>query len=364
MNHVHMRLFSTKILYTEGMPAQLVSSLVWNGQRGVQIFFCISGFLIASTSIRRWGSLAELSARDFYWLRVARIVPLFAALLGILSMLHLAGVQYFVVSEKTGGLGEALLAALTFRVNVLEANLGWLPPSWDILWSLSVEEMFYFFFPIICIFWGRSKFLFIVLALFVAMGPLGRTIFAQGNEIWAEYSYLGSMDAISLGVLTALLSARVRFSRPALLWSASIGVLLLIFILGFSRTANLWGLKRLGLDMTILAIGTCLIMVAAAQSRWQAPRLFYPLLKLGERSYEIYLTHMFVILAFFALFLRLEKPVEMVPVFFAVSILASMLLGELVGRYYSEPLNSLLRKGVKRKAREHDSALPQSVVAD
>src|SRR5688500_15033694 len=103
LNHVHMRLFGAKIAYTAEMPAQLVSSLVWNGQRGVQIFFCISGFLIASTSIRRWGSLVQMRAPDFYVLRVARIVPLFAALLAILSVLHFAGVPNFVISEKTGG---------------------------------------------------------------------------------------------------------------------------------------------------------------------------------------------------------------------------------------------------------------------
>ena len=46
MNHVHMRLFLAVIPYTDGLPDQLVASLVWNGQRGVQIFFAVSGFLI------------------------------------------------------------------------------------------------------------------------------------------------------------------------------------------------------------------------------------------------------------------------------------------------------------------------------
>ena len=33
-----------KIPYTQGLPSQLVSSLVWNGQFGVQMFFAVSGF--------------------------------------------------------------------------------------------------------------------------------------------------------------------------------------------------------------------------------------------------------------------------------------------------------------------------------
>ncbi len=44
MNHVNMRLLGAHVPYTHGLPAQLVSSLVWNGQYGVQIFFVVSGF--------------------------------------------------------------------------------------------------------------------------------------------------------------------------------------------------------------------------------------------------------------------------------------------------------------------------------
>jgi len=129
MNHVNIRLLIAQVRYTEGLPQQLVSSLVWNGQPGVQIFFAISG----SMAIRRWGELSKVSLRGFYLPRFARIAPLLVALLIILSVLHFAGLKYFLVPAKTGGLGRALLAALTFHVNVLEAHKGYLPGSWDIL---------------------------------------------------------------------------------------------------------------------------------------------------------------------------------------------------------------------------------------
>lgn len=66
MNHVNLRLMQAHVDYTKGLPDQLVSSLVWNGQFGVQIFFVVSGFLITSTTLRRWGSLSRVSIRDFY----------------------------------------------------------------------------------------------------------------------------------------------------------------------------------------------------------------------------------------------------------------------------------------------------------
>src|ERR1700759_2948730 len=85
MNHVNIRLLLAKVPYTQGIPKQLVSSLVWNGQVGVQMFFAVSGFLITTISLRRWGSLAKIGLRDFYLMRVARIAPLLLLLLVALS---------------------------------------------------------------------------------------------------------------------------------------------------------------------------------------------------------------------------------------------------------------------------------------
>ena len=124
MNHVNMRLLIDGVPYTRGLPDQVVSSLVWNGQYGVQIFFAVSGFLITSTTLKRWGPLFEVSLRGFYLMRFARIVPLLLLLLSVLSVLHFEHVKYFVVSPKTGGLGRALLAALFMPAAGFAARAG------------------------------------------------------------------------------------------------------------------------------------------------------------------------------------------------------------------------------------------------
>ncbi len=344
MNHVNMRLLFAGVPYTRGLPHQLVSSLVWNGQRGVQMFFAISGFLITSTALRRWGSLKAVDIGDFYRLRFARIGPLLLALLVVLSVLHLAHIHDFVVSSKTGGLGRALIAALTFHVNVLEARRGYLPGNWDILWSLSVEEVFYLFFPLICRLAGKAKLLIMVLAGFVLLGPFARAIFPQGNEVWREYSYLGGMDAIALGCLTAIVLSRRRLSQRAAWIVGSGGLALLIFSLGFTRLTEEWGLYRIGLDMSLVALGACMFVAAAATTQWRCPRLLSPLAKLGQRSYEVYLTHMFVVFTLFAVFVRVGKPMSGVPVLFIAVIVIAGLLGEVVARFYSEPMNRMLRR--------------------
>jgi peptidoglycan/LPS O-acetylase OafA/YrhL len=92
-----MRLFLAGIPYTKGLPAQLASSLIWNAQRGVQVFFAASGFLITSPSLRRWGLLSRIRVRDFYALRFARIAPLllFTAVVIISGLLGGVVARYY-----------------------------------------------------------------------------------------------------------------------------------------------------------------------------------------------------------------------------------------------------------------------------
>ena len=359
MNHVNMRLLFAHVPYTRGLPPQLVYSLVWNGQFGVQMFFVISGYLITSTSMRRWGSPAALSLRDFYLLRFARIAPLMLLLLLILSTLHLAHVPGYVVQPSTGGLGRALLAAMTFHLNFLEATRGYLPGNWDILWSLSVEEMFYLFFPLVARVLRRKSLLIAFLLLFAIVGPFARAKAFNHNPVWREYSYLGGMDAIALGCLTAILLANRRLSRTAVLALGSIGFGLLVFSLCFSIRAYIWGMGRNGTNMTVLALGTCCVIAAASQSRWQAPRVLSPLLILGQRSYEIYLTHMFAVMALFALFLRAGGQVKLVPWLFLASIVTAGSFGWLVARLYAEPMNRWIRRRSGDGSNVLGAALPE-----
>jgi peptidoglycan/LPS O-acetylase OafA/YrhL len=357
MNHVNMQLLFAHVPYTRGLPKQVVATLVWNGQQGVQIFFAVSGFLITTTSLRRWKSLAQVSAADFYRLRFARIAPLLMALLAVLSVLHLAHVEHFVVKPESGGLGRALVAALTFHVNLLEARRGYLPGSWDILWSLSVEETFYFAFPWVCRWLGRGRLMIALLLVIVAVGPFGRSAPTHGNPVWREYSYLGGMDAIAMGCLTAIALNGRKLSRAWLWWLGGAGGALLMFCLLLSRTAEAWLPERTGLYMSAIGVSASMLIAVAAQTGWRSPRVLTPLLLAGQRSYEIYLTHMFVVVALAAAFAATGHAMWAVPLFFIAVIAISGLLGELVGRFYSEPTNRRLRTRWRDGAREMGSVV-------
>jgi peptidoglycan/LPS O-acetylase OafA/YrhL len=353
IHHSFLRLLFAKHSAAVLMPRWLSSLLFWNGNHGVTVFFAISGFLITYTCVRRFGSLRDMQAFVFYRIRFARIAPLLLAVLAVLNVLSLLHTDGFVVQHVS--LLRADFAALTFHLNWLEAAHGYLPANWDVLWSLSVEEMFYVFFPVVCLLLLRlraGKVWFVLLLLaFVAMGPFARTVWAP-NPIWQEKTYLGGMDAIAMGCITALLLARVQLTRKPADRS-----LLLIVLAGMGLWgAALWpgrllwhtALDKVGLIESLLALGTCcMIFGTVARNRsgrvWTAPLRWF-----GRHSYEVYLTHEFVVIGLAMLALHVGKASGRgfhygLLLWIALMLTLSAPLGWVVAKWFSEPLNRRLR---------------------
>jgi peptidoglycan/LPS O-acetylase OafA/YrhL len=183
-------------------------------------------------------------------------------------------------------------------------------------------------------------------------------VLAHGNPVWREYSYLGGMDAIAMGCLTAI---ALHGRTPSRAWLRLLGVAggaLLVFCLAFSRTAEAWLPERTGLYMSVVGVGASMLIAVAALTGWRSPRVFLPLLMAGRRSYEIYLTHMFVVITMAAGFTATGDAIWAVPVFFVAVIVVSGFLGETVSRFYSEPLNRWLR------SRWHDAATQMGSVVE
>jgi peptidoglycan/LPS O-acetylase OafA/YrhL len=328
-----------------------------NGDNGVTIFFAVSGFLITYTSLRRFGSLGAMRPLRFYRIRFARIAPLLLLLLAVLSMLDLLHVEGFIIDTKRESLPGALFSALTFHLNWYEAQHSYLPANWDILWSLSVEEMFYLFFPLLCVGllrwrrgWSAGWWAFVALLLtFVAMGPFARAFWTK-NPIWQDDTYLGGMDAIAMGCLTALLVARCerwRASRAGLVALQALGALLIFWVLlsptwPWIRPLMRW-IGRNGIDGSILPLGACLVIFGSVLSARPGRTWTAPLRWFGRHSYEVYLTHEFVVVWMSEAFLRTKAG----PLWWWVAgiVLLTAPLGWAVARFYSEPMNRRLRGG-------------------
>jgi peptidoglycan/LPS O-acetylase OafA/YrhL len=283
----------------------------------------------------------------------------------VLSICDLAGVPKIVINPQHTSLGRALLAALTFHVNWLEARTGYLPGAWDVLWSLSVEEVFYVFFPLLCTFLRRQALLIALLFCFVLIGPFARV--RTHNELWADYGYLACMDGIALGCLAALVSAKIKLGNKANLALRIFGVLLCLFITVFRGTAARLGLYKIGLDVTALEVGAALLVIAL-QQRFEArgvpnqptgdstrrvtiartiSEAFFRstafLRWFGRNSYEVYLTHMLVVWPMVGLFFYFHQSINRSALWFLATTALTGIVGYAVARFYSEPLNRALR---------------------
>jgi peptidoglycan/LPS O-acetylase OafA/YrhL len=155
--------------------------------------------------------------------------------------------------------------------------------------------------------------------------------------LWADYSYLSGTDAIALGCLTALVLKGRILSRRALWVSGLAGAGLMALVLGDLVPVSVY---QSGLDMTVLALGTCLVIVPAAQSGWRGPDL---LLVPGRRSYEVYLTHMFIVFGLLHLFVRAGRPLWAVPLYFVGAAVIATALGVAIARSFTDPMNQALR---------------------
>ncbi|MGJ7527516.1 acyltransferase family protein [Variovorax sp. GB1P17] len=345
--HANLRIPFGPPELAQSLGPRLMGILFRSGYYAVIVFFVVSGYLITSASIRRWGDLSQVRPAAFYRLRAARILPSLLLLLVVLSALHLAGSAWFALDTNKVSLWRALLAALGLHLNWLEAQVGYLPGPWGVLWSLSVEEAFYLAFPLLCVLMGNERRLGWLLLVPIALGPFARSVFSD-NELWQDHSYLSGMDGIAFGCLAALLAHRmprlptVAMQRLMLIAGAALSV----GVFCFRKEVFHLGLTRFGLQVTLLEMGVALLL-AVTQWRpwtWCAGAVAAPLRWFGRNSYEVYLTHMFVVIPGAWLYQQAGAPAAWIPLWFVAVVAASGLLGQAIARWFSEPCNRMLRR--------------------
>lgn len=321
------------------LPQELFNIIFYSGHYAVILFFVISGYLITHISIKRWDDLNHISYKVFYYLRFARIFPCLIGLLIILIILDQLNISGFVIHKTS--VWQAALAALTFRLNYLESKIGWLPGNWDVLWTLSVEEMFYLFFPIVCIVTRTKLFLVLVMYAFIVIGPFSR-VYSSGLAEWEGHAYLSCMDGIAVGCLTALFSQhQLSFLTKYQKNIFSLGLMLFVVITVFRRQVYQLGLTDLGLNITIFEFSCALLILTLKEtsSKWS-----YILRWFGRHSYEIYLTHMFFVTGFSLLIFNAEKSTFFIVFLYLLTVVLSGCLGQIIANFFSEPMNHWLRK--------------------
>ena len=188
---------------------------------GVRIFFIISGYLITTLLLKEHTKTSTIRLGEFYVRRAYRILPAAAAFM----------LPVFVIFWHELGWYHMAAAALYL------ANFDWTHP-WFLghLWSLSVEEQFYFLWPGVLKKWYRHR--VAILAGAVAFAPLYRVAchFLQLHGK-ADETFPAVADILAIGCLLATFVARpvrwaggvfARFSRPGAGW---VGMMILPVVL-------------------------------------------------------------------------------------------------------------------------------------
>lgn len=342
LNHLGLgfRLPLKKSLLIEFLPQRLLSAWCFNGYEAVFLFFVISGFVISMRVLAQQGRLQALDWRAFYRRRAVRILPLLWLLLTILSCLHLAGFADYQIKAPGQSLGGALLSAVGLYLNWYEGQTTWLPASWDVLWSLSIEEVFYLIFPWLCL-WTPQRYLpWLLLALALSVPWTKGAL--DGRDIWQEKAYLPGMGAIAAGVLSALIAQRLHHLPPSTWrWLVILGTTALMAVMGWGDV--LW--QSLEHFYMWVLIGASAILVVASHHLCQgpqAPRGLGWLAFMGRLSYEIYLSHMFVVLSAVALFRYYWAPdLRWDFLVYPPAIVLSVGMGYLLQRWLTLPIERL-----------------------
>ncbi len=323
---------------------KLLGAILWNGNYGVTMFFVISGYLITSNALLRFGSLQAIDWRAFYVMRFARIFPSLLLALAIIVPLGCLDVPFFNNSDD-GHVYPAsffVLAAgsvLTFWHNVLMANVGWFNYCLNVYWSLSVEEVFYLVFPLACIALKSQPKIVALCCVFIAVAPLYRYQNA-GSELLFECGYLACFDAIAFGCLAALLAQRWRPQGKAGAAMRALGAITL-------TATYLWGIHgHESYGFTCIAVLTAMLLVAAPQGTSPGKKSLLPtrLMRwLGRHSYELYLFHIIVLATMRNITDREHLSYAMRLPWLLVYLLASALIAAVVSRYLGEPMNRWIR---------------------
>jgi len=302
---------------------------IQGGYLGVDMFFVISGFVIASSTLREIDRTHSFSWQSFLSRRVRRLLPGVAVVSVLVTATSVLLLSPFGPQQTTS---QMVVGAATYTSNfmLMSRNYFALDPKSNPLmhfWSLAVEEQFYLLWPIVigALLYLRRRLgrilstgvvwlmvlvtIYATCRLFVWFSVEGPTINDYSwfrplierdisPQRFAFYSPLTRAWEFVAGVAVALV---LRSSWIGMLSKLSIGVWLIgvvLVVVGVRWATVMPGFEQ-GTDTatnssaTILVVGGTAVLLLAGEFATFAQKALSikPLTTLGDWSYSVYLWH-------------------------------------------------------------------------
>ena len=299
-----------------GAPAGLVSGLLM-GQAAVDIFFVLSGFILAQV----YGEIHFEQAPRFWLRRICRVYPLHLSVMAVLALSVLAA-NALRGSAHPHDWRDFVVVTLLLNP-FLQDGSTWSPQSW----SVGVELLCYAMFPLTMRLMGRLPGL-LCAGVVVALA-LAEALVLHGYDAGSS-AVLRGLVGFHLGAALCLLLPHLPVRpAPAAALAGVVGIALGIG--AASQTAIV-----LAAAVTIVSLAPARGLVASALSRG-------PLVWLGRVSFSIYLLHAQLQVALNRALSQFIGPWALTALFVAILIP----LSEATYRFIEQPgrrLPSLLRR--------------------
>jgi peptidoglycan/LPS O-acetylase OafA/YrhL len=344
-----LRTFAVAIVaWVHWGPPSLHFGLPW--YVGVNLFFVLSGFLITGILLDcRWPAGAEnprrvFSMRQFYIRRFLRIFPLYYMVLLALFLFNIEPVRKTIVWH------------LFYGTNFYFMHHGGWHGQISHFWSLSVEEQFYVFWPLLVLFTPRKKLVLLVGGL-ILLSPVYRIFMSLvlPSVKVTEVMTIANFDSLGMGAMLSLLRhPKIRF-QPAdwlkrhkrLIAWLSFGCYVCIYVVYRRLWSTMW---IEALECTFLAVFfACIVHAVSKGVGGIRGKIlgFRPFLYLGKISYGLYIFHNLAVFTVIPTLNILHLPgswAGFLPVRLLLEVSWTVAASALSWHLLESPINNLKRK--------------------
>ncbi|HET7501665.1 MAG TPA: acyltransferase [Kofleriaceae bacterium] len=332
-----LRMFASLLVVHGHVSGAHGLDLAWTGgANGVDLFFVISGFIIAY--------VASLDASQFMTRRLIRIVPIYWSSTLALYVLVLVAPQLF---RTTSSDPELLVRSLWFLPTASSLHPdGILHPTLSGGWTLNYEMYFYVIFAI-ALAWSRRQATWIAIAiLLVVLAAIhltglrdDRVASFYGYPIVLEFAYgIVAFHVVRHVESRVRAAPNLRGHKALLIAGVVIGLVSLVMSPELFGAAPRW----LGSGIPAFVVVVCAVLLERVHdikitNRW--------VILAGDASYVLYLIHAYVVYGILRIVLGNPRTSELAGQLGAIGLMVvSTLAAMIIYRYYEQPILRLLKR--------------------